>query len=230
VADLAARIELEKLEAALGGVDDDRLAFLRTNDPDEIRSLTRMVRTAVAERNAGRGQRIAGLTGMVPTSVASKVAQHAFGPRLSARVAAVIEPADAAKLAGHLPAPFLAQVAACLDPERVEGLIRGLPDELLVEVGRQILAHGEHAALGRLVAIVSTEVATRVVENASAEELLHVALYADDPAQLEPVIDELTDERLDGVLTAAEQLDPEARELLESRVSSATRDRLTERL
>ncbi|MFC5731278.1 MULTISPECIES: hypothetical protein [Nocardioides] len=229
MADLAARIEVEKLTAALG-VTGDELMFLTASSPDEIRSLTGAVRTAIAERNAGRVQRVAGLTGMVPTSIASKVAQHAFGPRLSARVAAVIEPADAAKLAGHLPAPFLAQVAARLDPERVEGLIRGLPDQLLVDVGRQILADGEHAALGRLVAVVSTEVATRVVENATADELLRVALYADDPAQLEAVIDELSDERLQGVLTAAEQLDPDARGLLESRVSPATRDRLTERL
>lgn len=229
MADLAARIEVEKLASALG-VTDDRLTFLTSSDPDEIRSLTRLVRTAIAERSASRVQRIAGLTGMVPTSVASRVAQHAFGPRLSARVAGVITPADAVKLAGHLPAPFLAQVAARLDPERVEGLIRGLPDELLVDVGRQILADGEHAALGRLVAVVSTEVATRVVEQASAEELLRVALYADDPTQLESVIDELSDERLQGVLDAARQLDPEARELLESRVSPLTRDRLTERL
>jgi hypothetical protein len=227
VADLAARIEVEKLSTELG-VEDGRLGFLAESDPADIRALGRMVRTTVAERNAPRMHRIGGLTGKVPPTVAGKIAQHAFGPQLSARVASVIDPEDATRLVRHLPAEFLAKVAACLDPERVEPLVRALPDDLHVDVGRQVLAHGEYAALGRLVAVVSADVSVRVVEDATPDDLLRVALYADDPTHLEPVIERLSDERLTAIVAAAEELDPEARALLESRVSPATRDRIAE--
>lgn len=223
--DLAARIELDKLAEALR-VPDGRLDFLGATGADEIRTIRQLIATAIAERNAPRLHRVAGLTGKVPTALAAKIARSAFGARLSAGIAGSIPPADAAKLAGALPAGFLAEVAVALNPERVEGVITSLPDPLLVEVGREILAAGEHAALGRLVAVVSTEVALQVVAEASAEELLRIALYADAPERLEPVIDGLTDERLLGVHAAAGAFDPEAQDLLLSRVSARTRDRL----
>ncbi|WP_435769216.1 hypothetical protein [Nocardioides sp. SYSU DS0651] len=224
--DLEVRIEIAKLSAELG-VGDDRLDFLWRSSPAEVRALRDLARDAVAARNAERVERLGSLTKMAPTGVAAKVAQHAFGPALSARVAGAVAPADAVRLASHLPPAFLAELAVSLEPSRVGPIVERLPDELLVDIGRRLLAAGEHAALARLVAVVSPALAARVVADATGEQLLQIALFADDPALIESVAERLTDEQLGGILSAADEHDPEAATLLLGRMSARTRKRIT---
>ena len=224
--DLEVRIEIAKLSADLGVPEDD-LAFLRRRDAEAVRALRDLVRTSVADRNAERVERLGSLTKLAPTGVAAKVAQHAFGPALSARVAGSVAPADAVRLASHLPPAFLAELSAWLEPTRVAPIVERLPDELLVDIGRRLLAAGQYGALARLVAVVSPALAARVVEPATGEQLLQIALFADDPTLIESVAERLSDEQLSGIVAAAEDYDPDAPALLLGRLSGRTRERLT---
>ena len=149
--------------------------------------------------------RLAALSRMLPVPLTAKIAQLALGPMLSARVAAVLDPREATRLAGHLDVGFLTRLAVSLDPSRVAGIVRGLPDDLVVEVGRRLLAAGEHLTLGRFVAIVAPELALQVVEGASGHDLLQVALFTDEPDALEAIVRRLPDERLGAVVRAADE-------------------------
>ncbi len=202
MSDLATRVEITKLAGDLY-VEEGDLAFLRGSSPGDVRALREAASSARFARNEPRLQRIRRLSGMLPVPVTAKIAELVFGPLLCARVAAVLPPADAVKLASVLKPAFLTQVAMSLDPKRAEPILRALPESLVIDVGRRLLAQGEHITLGRFVSVVSVDAALGVVEGAAGSDLLKVALYTEEPAALEAIVQRLDDDALRSALDAA---------------------------
>lgn len=202
MADLLTSLELNKFATEIGA-DRAEVEFLEVLGIDQIRDLRGVLSAAVFSRNEGRVRKLAALTSLVPAPLAARIAELALGPALSARVASVLEPASAAKLAGHLSPEFLADVAVHLDPTRVGPIVAGLPDHLIVDAGRLLVRAKQHAALGRLVAVVTPEIALKVVDAASGADMLEIALYADEPVALDRIVAGIREDKLIDVLKAA---------------------------
>lgn len=200
--DLRSRIEVTKLAHELG-VAEGEISFLTASAPEDLRELRRLVSGALFARNEDRVKLLAALSRMLPVPLTAKIAEVALGPALSARVAGVLDPREASRLAGHLAPSFLAKLAVSLDPARVAPIVRGLPDDLVVDVGRRLLAAGEHVTLARFVAVVSPDVAMGVVEGSTGADLLQVALFTDEPAALDAIARRIGDEVLADVIRAA---------------------------
>lgn len=224
--DLATRVEVEKLAHDLS-VDSGRLAFLAGLPAEVVRALRTDLAEALFARHEARFRRLARLSHLAPMPITAKVAEVAFSPLLGARVAAVMEPEHAVRLARRLNPRFLTDLSVRLDPARAEPIIRGLPTDLVVDVGRRLVERKEYVALGRFVSVVDAATALAVVADATAEDLLRVALFTEDVAALDTVIGSLPDERLTGVLDgglASERYDDLA--TLVRTVGPATRERL----
>ena len=204
--DLASRIEVTKLATELQA-DEADLQFLTSRTPAEIRALRGHVNEALFTRHEDRLIRLASASKLLPVPITAKIAQLALGPMLSARVAGVLDPHDAAKLAAHLPAKFLAELSLSLDPKRVAAIVTSLPDELVIKVGTLLVDQQQHLVLGRFVSVVDVHIAEALIRDAEPDELLQVALYADDPVALDAIVERLPDEMLAGVLRAADRID-----------------------
>ncbi|HEY0889728.1 MAG TPA: hypothetical protein VGE38_08975 [Nocardioides sp.] len=199
---LGSRLEIAKLAQALGRQPAE-LSYLATVPAHAIRDLRQRLTTALYARNNVRFQRIASLTRMVPTGVSATIAEKSLGPMLSARVAAMLEPDDAVRLARALEPDFVAELAASLDPGRMAPIVARMPDDLIVDVGRRLLRRKEYVTVGRLVPIVAMEPMLAVIELVGGYEILQVALYVDNPADLERIVDVLPDEKLRAVIESA---------------------------
>lgn len=199
----ASRIEIGKLAHDLGA-DPGDLEFLADRSPAELADLRALVSQAILGRQAREAKLLASLSGRLPASITAKIAAHALGPRVSARVASAMPPHDAARLAGHFEPEFLTRLATYLDPDRVGTLIAALPEDLVVDVGRRLIAAGEYVAVGRLVAVVPTAAAVKVVRDASADGLLQAALYTEDQDALAAVIEGLRDDQRTALEQAAD--------------------------
>ena len=204
--DLLSRIEIVKLSREMQ-VDGASLEFLAESSPEELRALRATVSDAIFARSEERVTRLAALSRLLPQALTAKVAELALGPMLSARVTAALDPREAARLAGHLDPAFLAKLAVSLDPKRVAPIVRGLPDALVVDVGRRLLAQGEHLVLGRFVAVVHVDVAMGVVGGAHPDDLLQVALFTEEPTALDAIVQRLDDAVLAEVIRAACEAD-----------------------
>lgn len=202
MSDLATRVEITKLAGELY-VDEGELDFLRSTSAADVRVLRAAASGALFSRNEPRLQRIRKLSGMLPAPMTAKIAQLVFGPMLSARVAAVLPAAEAVKLAGVLKPDFLARLAVSLDPARAEPILRALPQALVVDVGRRLLAKGEHITLGRFVSVVSVDAAMGVVAGSTGSDLLKIALFTEEPAALEAIVRRLGDDALLSAIEAA---------------------------
>lgn len=204
--DLASRIEVTKLATELRA-DEHDLQFLVSRTPQDLRRLRGHVAEALFTRHEDRVVRLASLSKLLPVPVTAKIAELALGAMLSARVAGVLDGRDAAKLAGHLDPKFLTEVSVSLDPKRVAPIVTALPDALVIDVGRRLLAKDEHVVLARFVSVVDVSLALAVVESGTAEDLLKVALFTDDTAALDAIVQHLPDEMLAEILRAADKTD-----------------------
>lgn len=228
--DLRSRIEVTKLAHDLRTSADD-LSFLAAHRPEEIRDLRAAVADALFARHEERVRRLASLSGALPVPVTAKIAEHALGPMLSARVAGALEPRAAARLASHLSPEFLAELAVFLDPQRVEGIVHALPEELVVDVSARLLERGELLALSRFVPVVDVALAETIVRGATPAQLLEIALFTEDPGALDAVVERLDDETLGAVLReAAEAGEHDAAVALLSALSPGTSARVITRI
>ena len=233
MANVLRQLEINKLARVLV-VEPSSLDVLLASSPDEIRELRMVVTERLFSLHGGRVSALAQLSKKVPAAISAKVAEAAFGPVLSARIAGALDPADAAKLSALLSPDFLAEVSRDVDPGRIAAIIEALPEELIIKVGRILMAEHDSIALARFVASVSPAVVMAVLEGADGSALLELALYVDDVAALDPVIAAFSDERLSAVLKAtngfmgADDADiAEAAVALVSALTPATRERWT---
>jgi hypothetical protein len=201
VGDVLRQLEINKLARILS-VDPASLDVLLASEPDDIRELRTFVTERVFSLHGGRVHALAQLSKKVPATVSAKIAEAAFGPVLSSRIAGALDPADAARMSALLSPEFLAEVSKDVDPARVASIIKLLPDDLIIKVGRILLSEHDTIALARFVASVSSAVVAAVLEGATGTELLELALYVDDRAALDSIIAGFSDERLASVLAA----------------------------
>ena len=200
---LLTRLEVTKLADELGTAEEP-LAFLGEASVDDLRALRALITHARFARHERRLARLAGLTKMAPAALAAKIAEHALGAEVSARVATMIDPADAGKLTKHLSPEFLTDVSVSLDPERAEAVITSLPESLIVQVGQRLMARGEHLTLARFVSVYSVDVALKVLEGVSGDDLLTMGMFAEDADQLDAIVAELPDAMVASVIESAE--------------------------
>jgi len=180
---LLTRLEVTKLADELGTAEED-LHFLAEGAVADLRELRHLITHARYARHERRLSRLAGLSKLAPAAMTARISEHALGAEVSARVATLIDPADAGKLTRHL-AP-------------------SLPETLIVDVGHRLLARGEHLTLTRFVAVVSVDVALQVLEDATADELLTLGMFAEDHAALDAIVARFSDERISSVVEVAD--------------------------
>jgi len=202
VSTVLARLEVIKLADELG-VGEEGLDFLAAASPEDLRRLRRLITHTRFARHQHRLTRLAGLTRIAPAGLAAKIAEHALGAEVSGRVATLIDPAEAAKLTRHLSPEFLTDVSVALDPERSEAVITSLPQSLVIDVGRRLLKRGEHLTLARFVSVYDVEVALAVLAEASGDDLLTTAMFAEDHDALDAIVAALADEAIASVIEAA---------------------------
>lgn len=192
---LLSRVEVEKLADDLS-VPAPSLAALEELSVEAIRSLRQQVQHARYVAHEKRLRRLAAMSKMAPGALAAKIAQHALGPELSARVAAQLEPAQAAALTKHVKPDFLADIALALDPSRSAAVLAAIPDELVIKVGRLVLKRREYVVLARFCASFPTDVALAAIADATPLEVLTIGMYTEDDQAISNITLALAKDRL----------------------------------
>ena len=136
---------------------------------------------------------------LVPAGLAAKSAEVALGP-LADRPGGRGHRARARGADGlaHQPRVHGPDVAAP-GPREIAGILAGLPEEMVVDVGRRL--GGARTSTSRWAAsssYVPVGTPCRSSPTAPPLDLLQIALFTEDPAALDAVIAELPDERIVG--------------------------------
>jgi hypothetical protein len=183
--------------------DESRLEHLERLDAATIRRLRERVTDELFDADARVMRRVAASSRHLPVGLVATLAQHAFGPLLAARIAALIEPDRAADIAARLPAGFNAEVAAELDPRRASELIARIPLPMTVQIAGDLARNGEHVAMGRLASALSDEALGTVLANLTDADILKIAFVSDDKHRLDDLAVLVGEDRLPGLTQAA---------------------------
>lgn len=209
------RAEVLKL-ARLLAVDVDALPPLDEVPSQQLAQL----RVAMTDRLFDESARALGRAGaaarLVPSAIIATIAQRAFGPLLSARTAASIDPAKAVDVARRLDPGFLADVTVALDPRRVAPILAGVPEALAVAVAVELGRRGEHVTMGRFLAFVPDVPLAAAMDALDDETMLRTAFVLEHKDRLDHAVGLMPPDRVRRILGYASQqgLWPEALDLL----------------
>ena len=213
------------------GAKPDQLSALQHVPADELRQLHDQLARwlfAVHEENFAR---VAAVSKVIPGSLAGKMAERFLDPALAARAAVMLEPSKAVDLVTKVSVRYLGDIAMSLDPVRGRPVIRAIPPAKVAEVARELFGRGELAAMAEFAGTVDKPALDAALAVATPSQLVRVAPLLAWNENIEEIIDELGDDRLDAILTAIadDDLWVEASVLLR-RLRVETLERVVERL
>jgi hypothetical protein len=225
---LAGRAEVQRLARVLG-VEPERIGFLEGVAPGDLRVLRLRISDALFDADRSTLQKVAAAGRLLPAPLVATLAEKFFGPLLSARVAGLLERSRAVDLANRLPAAFLAELSAALDPRRVPGVLAGIPAGRIVDVARELARRGDFATMASFVPHLADETLLATIEVLDDEGLLRIGFHMDAAEGLEHLVALLPEERLRGIVRAAGAVGlwPEALALMNG-VSEVQRGRLVD--
>lgn len=206
--------EITKLSRLLG-VGEGELQFLARLPSVALQQFRFSATDVLFDGDRAQLGRVAGSSKLVPIPMAAKVAQLAFGPTLCAAVSGLLEPERGMKTAIRMPTPFLADVAADMDPRRAEAVIAIMPADTVVAVGCELVGRGDYLTMGRFVGYLPETTLGPAVAAIGAADLLRIAFVLEDKGRLD-VLADLVQHRMADLIDAAhaDGLWPEALDLL----------------
>jgi hypothetical protein len=208
---LEVRAEILKL-ARLLQRDPASLSYLDQVPPDDLRALRELTTERLFSAHGTTASRLAAASRLLPPALTASLAERAFGPLLSARIAGALEPDRAVEIAAKLSPAFLADVAIELDPRRASDVIARIPAHQVADVAHELVRREEYVTMGRFVGHIAPDALDAALGAMDDHQLLHVAFVLEQKDALDGIIERLGIERLQGVLEAAaeEDLWPEA--------------------
>ncbi|MBK1789247.1 hypothetical protein [Prauserella cavernicola] len=199
---LEARAEVLKLARVLG-VEPQSLTYLHDVASADIRRLREQATDTLFDANLGALRRMATASKLLPAGPLASIAEKAFGPLLSARMAGIVDAGRGVEIASRLSTGFLADVAAELDPRRAAHIITKLPAATVTEVSAVLRVREDWITLGRFVGQVPDEIAATGLSVLDDVALLRVAFLLEDKGRAGVLFGTLPDERHAGIVTAA---------------------------
>lgn len=198
----AARAEIAKLARLVGDVPE-RFTYLKAVPPSDLRALREQATDALFDAHSHALGRAAAATRVLPVPVSAAIGQRAFGPLLCARIAGLLDADRAVAISRRMPDPFLAEVAAELDPRRVSEILASIPDEQVVRIASLLVERGEHVAMGRFVGHLSPAALRGVVDALEDADLVHIAWLTDEREPLVAIVAGLPQDRVTRLRKAA---------------------------
>lgn len=195
--ELARRAEIGKL-ATLIGVTPESLAELGGSaSADELHRLRRRINKTMFDEKRERFIRLERVTRLLPAGYLARLAMEAFGPLLSARVVAEMNPLRARNIARNVTAEFVADVAPLIDPEKVEALIPQLPTELIKDAALLLVEREDYVTMGRFGDALSAHQLRAVVSAIDDDAaLLRTAFFIEKREQLSRIIHNIDNTRI----------------------------------
>jgi hypothetical protein len=203
---LQAKAEILKLARILGR-EPETLEYLERVPAADIRALREQVTDMLFSAHSQTLSRLAAASRLVPVGLVAMIGEKTFGPVLSARMAALLDPGRAVEMADKLPTPFLADVAIAIDPRRASEVIGRIPSARVAEVTRELLRRGEYVTMGRFIGHLSDEAIAAAVAVMDEAALLQIAFVLEDKDRLDRLTDLLSEQRLDRLIQTAANAD-----------------------
>lgn len=121
--------------------------YLEKLSPEEQKKLSELIHKVVEEEGSTLFSTLAFVSKVIPNFLKAKIAQDIMGPKMTAKMTAYLPASQAIAVAKILKTEFLADVALYLQPDKVAEIVEGSPDNLLINVTKNLLGKGNYDIL-----------------------------------------------------------------------------------
>jgi hypothetical protein len=196
--------------------EPEQLEYLEAVPAEDLRLFRDQVTDMLFTAHDGTFERLAAASKLLPAGLVAALAQHAFGPMLSARISGRLGPSRAVDVAAKLPPEFLAEIAVDIDPRRASDVIAGMPSDQVVSITRELTRRGEYVTMGRFVGHLGNEALRASIATLDDATLVRTAFVLEERERLDALADLVGEDRIAGLAEVAERegLWPEALDLL----------------
>jgi hypothetical protein len=191
-------VEILKL-ARLLNAPPERFGYLREVPVADLRQLREQVTADLFDAHFGVLEKMAAGSRLLPSALLARMAERAFGPLLSARIAGLVEVGRGVDIAKRLSPAFLADVAAELDPRRAAGIIAGMPEAVVVAVAEELNRREDWITIARFLDHLPEHTIVASLDILPDYALPQVAVMLEDPARIGYIVELLPDHRTDAL-------------------------------
>lgn len=198
--------ELKRL-AALLDVTADELAFLSPLEAEQMCFLYASVDSAMHMQQSPLWSGLARATHLIPDRVNAKIANNFLGAMATAQLSYHLPPKKALKISTHFSIPFLADVAAHMEPKRAETLVHAFPQAKVRAVSLHLLAQQNYYAMGQFLDYLTPAQAMPILQDVRSDEaVLRIASYAQRKENLAVLVAGMGNGRLLSLLQKTNEL------------------------
>ncbi len=176
--------EILKL-ARLLQLEPAELSYLERIPPAELRNFRDQVTERLFTAHEAVFRRLAAASRVLPVGLVASLAQHAFGPILSARLAEALEPDRADQVGASQPTAFIADIAIELDPRRASDVIARIPPERIFEITAELARRDEYVTMGRFVGQLTDGALASALKALDDEALIQTLFVMEDPLDMD---------------------------------------------
>ncbi|MDQ2796455.1 MAG: hypothetical protein M3Y06_04740, partial [Actinomycetota bacterium] len=198
-------------------VDAEEIHGLDDVADDDLRTLHDLIGRTLFADGHQRFARVAGLSKMLPGTVAGKLAERFLPPTLAARVAELLEPAKARELVTKVSVGYLADLALALDPTQSKPVVQAIPPARIGEVARELFDRREYATMAEFAGTVTLEALFAALDVATPRDLLEVVPLIAWNDNIDKVLADIPAAKIDEILNeiVADELWDQASYLIE---------------
>jgi hypothetical protein len=175
------RAEVLKL-ARLLGRQPDQVDYLEQLSLEDLCELRERITEVLWNAHGSALNRLASASKLLPSRVSATISERAFGPLLTARMAALLDPERAVDVATKLSLPFLADVAIELDPRHASEV---------------------NVTMGRFVGHLRADAIVAALDAMDDRALLQIGFVLEDKERLQQLVALLPKPRLMRIVQAA---------------------------
>lgn len=169
--------------ARLLGVPPQEVQGLDGVPTPDLRELHDQISGALFAGGHRRFAGMAALAGSLPAPAVAKIAEKFLPAFLAARVAELLEPAQARELVRRVSIGYLADIALALDPVRSRPVVQAIPAPRIGEVARELFARGEHGVVAEFITVVGDDGLAAALSVAGPDDLAMIQPYLEDGSE-----------------------------------------------
>jgi hypothetical protein len=196
------RAEVLKL-ARLLGRQPDQVDYLEQLSLEDLCELRERITEVLWNAHGSALNRLASASKLLPSRVSATISERAFGPLLTARMAALLDPERAVDVATKLSLPFLADVAIELDPRHASEVIARIPPRQISDITRELVSREEYVTMGRFVGHLRADAIVAALDAMDDRALLQIGFVLEDKERLQQLVALLPKPRLMRIVQAA---------------------------
>jgi hypothetical protein len=184
-------------------MDATEFQFLNKLEADELAKLRNKISDEMEEGQKKIWETIAKVSKYMPNFLNAKVTEDILGAKIGASLSYYLPPKEALGIAAHFSTKFFCDILEHLIPEKIEGMIRESPYDLMKKAVDELVKRKNYFLVGSLIDFTPLSSVDRIARSIQhMPDLIFITYNADDKKRVLKLVENFDDIKIFSILKA----------------------------